>query len=185
MEEPVSISRTSWWQNAMKKGLILGAIHIILFLIIYFFIPNKLTGFSYLFFIIVFNIGYCYYYGKQWRNQLGGYIDFGNAFKYAFIILVSSGVIQSIFNAIFLFIEPSFPKVMAQSQLDTSLYWAQKLGAPDETLEQMNDRFNPEEITKRFTFIGHLFSFGIGLIFYALGAVIVGLIVRKREPEVF
>lgn len=185
MEESVAISRNSWLQDAMKKGLVLAVIHIIVFLFIYFFTPNKLTGFSYLFFIVALNIGYGYYQGKQWRSETGGYMDFGNAFKYAFVILVSSGIVQGIFTAIFLWIEPSLPDVMAQAQLDTSIYWAQKFGAPDETLDQMSEKFNAEDITKRFTFTGQLFGFGIGLIFYAIGAAIVGLIVRKRVPEEF
>jgi hypothetical protein len=185
MEESVSVSQNSWLQDAMKKGLILAIIHIVVFLIIYFFFTNKLTGLSYLFFIIVFNMVYTYINGKQWRNEIGGYIEFGDAFKYAFLLLVTSGVIQAIFSAVFLFVEPSFPDVMAQSQLDTSLYWAQKFGAPDETLEKITETYNPEDITKRFTFTGQLLGFGLALLFYALGAAIVALVVRRREPVVF
>jgi hypothetical protein len=185
MEESVSIPENSWLQDAMKKGLILAIIHIFIFLIIYFFITNKLTGLSYLCFIIVFNLAYTYISNKQWRGEIGGYIEFGDAFKYAFILLLTSGVIQTIFTAIFLFIEPSFPDVMAQAQLDTSLYWAQKFGAPDETLEKMSETYNPEDITKRFTFMGQLLGFGLALLFYALGAAIVALVVRRREPVVF
>jgi hypothetical protein len=72
---------------------------------------------------------------------------------------------------------------MAQAQLDTQLYWGQKMGAPDNALEKLENDFNFEEIEKRFSFGGLLFSFGIALIFYAVGAAIVGLVVKKSEPE--
>ena len=185
MEEPVTVSKTSWLQDAMMKGIILGIIHIIIFLIVYYFFPNKLTGFSYLFFIMFFNLGYCLYHGIDLRRQSGGYSHFSSAFKYAFFILLSSGILQIVFTAVFLFIEPSLPDVMADSQLDTSVYWAQKFGAPEETLDQMRANYNPEDVTKRFTFTGQLMGVGFVTIFYAIGAAIVGLIVRKREPEEF
>jgi hypothetical protein len=185
MEESVSVTQSSWVEDAIKKGLILAIIHIVVFLIVYYVFPEKLTGMSYAAFILVFNLAFCFVSGNQWRNQVGGYIDFGNAFKYVFVIFVASGVIQTIFSVIFLYIEPSFPEVMAQSQIDTSVYWAQKFGAPDESLEKMNEEFDPEELAERYKLSSLPLRFGLGLIFYAIGAAIIGLIVRKREPESF
>jgi hypothetical protein len=185
MEESVSVTQSSWVEDAIKKGLILAIIHIVVFLIVYYVFPAKLTGMSYAAFVLVFNLAFCFVSGKQWRNQVGGYIDFGDAFKYVFVILVASGIIQTIFGLIFLYIEPSFPDIMAQSQIDTSVYWAQKFGAPDETLEKMDEEFDPEELAARYGLSSLPLRFGVGLIFYAIGAAIIGLIVRKREPESF
>lgn len=161
----------------------MGVIHIVLFLVIYVAFPSKLTGFSYLFIILALNLGYTIYQGIQWRKSVGGYLDYGTAFKYAFIVLLFNGIINTIFTVVFLLIDPAFPDQMAQSQLDTSLYWAGKLGAPEDALEQMKDKYNPEDVTKRFTPLGMLTGFGIAILFYGLGALIIALFVRKREPE--
>lgn len=185
MDETVAVRQYSWWQDGLKKGLVLGVIHIFVFLVVYYLLPSKLTGLSYAFFIVVFNLSYCFIHARGYRTRLGGYIDFGNAFKYVLVLLVASGVIQHLFNAFFLLIEPSFTQVMANSQLDTTLYWAQKFGAPDATLEKIQNEYDPETMTTKFTATGQLFAFGVALIFYALGAVIVALFVRKREPEQF
>jgi hypothetical protein len=183
MEE--TTSKTAWLQDAIKKGLILGIIHTIVFLIIYYVVPNKLTGFSYLFFIFAFNIGYVAYQGINWRKEVGGYLDYGSAFKYSFVLLTANGLLGMIISAVFLLIEPSFPEVFAQSQLDTSIYWAQKFGAPDDALEGMREKFDSEEITKRFSLVGQLIGFGFVLIFYAIGSLITALFIRKNKPETF
>jgi hypothetical protein len=129
------------------------------------------------------NFGFCIYQGSQWRNDIGGFMSYGDAFKYVFVVLVFNGLLYSVFSVIFLMIDPTLPELMAQSQLDTSIYWAQAFGAPEETLEQMREQFNSEEITERFGLMGVLTGFGIGLIFYAIGAAIMALFVRKNQPE--
>jgi hypothetical protein len=182
--EKTTTSDVSWLQEAMKKGFILGAVHIFIFILIYFLAPSKLTGFSYLLTILGINIGYCIYQGIQWRNETGGFMGYGAAFKYAFMILLFNGLLNTVFVVIFLFIDPTFPDTMAQSQLDTSVYWAEKFGAPEETVEKMQENFNPEDITKQYTPLGLLKSVGIVSIFYAIGALIIALFVKKNEPEV-
>lgn len=185
MEETVVVQKNAWFQDALKKGLILGVIHIVIFLIIYAFFPSKLTGFSYVFIILALNLGYSIYQGIQWRKQIGGYMDFGLAFKYAFVLLFANGLLNTVFTAVFLLIDPSFPETMAQSQLDTSMYWAGRMGAPEDTIEQMRDKFKPEDVTKRFTPLGMLTGLGIGICLYAIGALIIALFTRKRLPEQF
>jgi hypothetical protein len=184
MEETTTTSKNAWFQDAMKKGLVLGAIHIVAFLLLYVLFPNKLTGLSYLVGIMALNLTYGIVQGISWRRENGGYLEYGVAFKYAFILLVFNGLIYLVFSFIFLLVDPSFPQQMADSQLDTQVYWATKFGAPEEALDKMKDEFDEEEMIKRFSFSGLMLSFGFALIFYAIGAAIIALFVRKREPEV-
>lgn len=183
MEE--NTTQPNWLQHAMKNGLILGVIHIVIFLILYTAMPNKLTGFSYILVIILLNVGFSAYQGIQYRNQIGGFISYGEAFKYTFVLLTINGLVGTIFTIIFVLAVPSYPDLMADSQLNTSIYWAQKFGAPEEALENVREQFNPEDVTKRFTIVGSLSGFGIGLIFYAIGAVISSIFVRKNQPVTF
>jgi hypothetical protein len=183
--EATTSEEYSWSGDAMKKGAVLGIIHIFIFLVIYYTMPSKLTGFSYLLIILLINLGFTAYNTIQYRNEIGGFINFGSAFKYGFVLLVTNGLINIFFAALFIMIEPAYPNIMAQAQLDTSIYWAQKMGAPENTLEKMRDDFNFEEIEGRFSFSGLLVTFGIGILLYALGACITALIARKREPETF
>lgn len=183
MEDQVQESNASWFMDAAKNGLILGAIHIVVMLLLYMLMPSKLTGFSYVAFILVLNFGFTIYMGNQWRKQVGGFLDYGAAFKYAFILLFINGITGIIFSALLLVIDPTYPDVMAESQLNTSIYWAQKFGAPEDALEQMRDQFDPETVTKRFGFMGLLTSLGVGVILYAIGALIMAIFIRKSQPE--
>jgi hypothetical protein len=182
MENSTTIKST-WIQNAAKKGVILGAIHIVVMLILYAFLPSKLTGFSYIFFIIVLNFGYAIYSGKQWRNEVGGFLSFGEAFKYVFVLLFANGILGIVFSVIFLLLDPSYPEVMAESQMNTSIYWAQKFGAPDDAIEQMKEKFDPEVMAKQYTLSAIPKGLGIAVILYSIGALIMAIFVRKEQPE--
>lgn len=174
----------AWFQDAMKKGIILGIIHMFIFVLLYYLAPHKLAGFTYLFIIMVINFGYIIYSGIQWRNEIGGFIGYVDALKYAFVVFLFNGLLGFIFGFLFLFIEPTMPEVFAQAQLDTSLYWAQKFGAPENAIEEMRDKFDKQEIIDRFSLWGQIKGLGIVSIFYAIGALIIALFVRKNEPEV-
>jgi len=172
-------------QDATKKGLVLGLVHIIVFLVIYYLMPSKLTGFLYLFFILFLNMGYAIYNGIQFRKDAGGYLDYGPAFKYVFVLLIVNGAIGILFSLPFLLLEPSYPDVMAQSQLDTQLYWAQKFGAPESAIDEMRDKFDFEEMKNRYSFKGLMLGSLLVVLFDGIGAAIAALFVRKRMPETF
>ena len=184
MEENVTTS-DGLVQDATKKGLILGLLHIIVFLVIYYLIPSKLTGFLYLFFIVLLNLSYFIYNVIQFRNETGGYMDYGPAFKYVFILLIVNGVLGLLFSAAFILVEPSYPDIMAQSQLDTQIYWAQRFGAPESAIDEMRDKFDVEDMKSRYGFRGLLLGGLFVALFDALGAAIAALFVRKRMPETF
>lgn len=169
-------------QDTLRKGLMLGGVHIVLFLTLYYVDSDMAAGFLYLFLILGINIGYCIYQGIEYRNELGGFMGFGTAFKHCFMILFVNGVMFQIFVGLLLLIEPSLPDKMADAQMNVSLYWAEKFGAPEATVEQMRDQFDRKEITDRYSPLGLLIGVAFISIFYALGGLIVGLITRKLEP---
>jgi hypothetical protein len=184
-ETSLSGSSSSWIQDAVKKGLILGAIHIIVFLLLYMIAPSKMTAFSYVAFIIVLNSVYLIYNGIEWRKENGGYLAYAPAFKYLFVVLMVNGLFYTIFSLVLVIVDPAFPEVMAQSQLDTSLYWAQRMGAPESTLDKIQEEFNMDDVVKRFSFVGLLQGFGVMIIIYAVVAAIFALFIRKQQPETF
>jgi hypothetical protein len=184
MEDTLTTPANSWIVDAAKKGAILGVIHIFIHLIFYIGFPEGLSGFGYLSIVMVVNIAYGIIQGIQWRRETGGYMGFGAAFKYIFVLLTVNGLVGVIYMAIFLFAVPSYPEQMADAQLQTSLYWAEKFGAPESAIADMEDKFDKKEVTERFGHKGILVGFAFVLIFYALGALIIGLIVRRNKPEV-
>jgi hypothetical protein len=178
-------TQSNWLQDAIKKGIILGIIHIVFFLILYVALPSKITGISYLFAVIVINIGYTIYQGIQYRKEIGGFMSYGAGFKYVFVLMTVNGLVGLIFTMVFVMVVPDFPEFMADSQLNTTLYWTQKFGAPESALDEVREKYNPEDVTKRFTIGGQLMGFGIVLIFYVITAVISAIFVKKNQPVEF
>ena len=176
-------AQTTWLNHAMKNGLILGGIHTVVFLLLYSVLPSKLTGFSYVFVILLLNFGFTIYQGSQWRKEIGGFIGYGPAFKYAFMLLLFNGLVNLVVGIGILLIDPSFPMLMAESQRDTSLYWASIFGAPAETLEQMRDQMDLEKLAEQYTLTKSLLTFIFAVCLYAIGALIMALFIRKNQPE--
>ncbi len=184
MEETID-QKPTLLSTAVKDGVLLGIIHIVVYLVLYFILPEYLTGFIYLGFIIVLNIGFCMFKGIQYRNEVGGYLGFGGAFKYCLLVLVVNGLLSSLLIPIlFSLIDSNYGVTLAQSQVDTSVYWAEKFGADETAIDQMREKMDVDELAKRYSFTGILTGYGVALIFYALGSTIASFAVRKSEPEI-
>ena len=184
MEETTEDNRPSLKDSVINNGLILGAIHSLAYVLLYFMIPSKITGFSYLFFIILLNIGYSIFRAVTYRSAIGGFLDFGDVFKLTFLTLLVSGLLGSLIVPIAIsLVDSGFSEVMAQSQFDTSVYWAEKFGAPQETIDQMREKMDMEELKKSYSLAKLAIGFGIAAIFYCIAGVIVGFIARKSQPE--
>lgn len=172
-------------QFALRKGLVLGVIHVFVNVLLYVLFPSKLAGFSYLAFVILINLIYSIYCVIEWRReQSGGYISFSKAFQISILILIFNGLLSSlIFPIVHSSIDDSYAQVYVDAQVDTSVYWAQRFGAPEEALEDMREKMDTEELTKRYGSItGISTGFGMAILFYGLGSLIVALIARKNEP---
>lgn len=183
MEEVTESQKESFFGFCLKKGLILAIVHIVINALLYVFLPSKLAGFSYVFFIILFNIGYGIFSVLEWRKSVGGFIEFGQAFKIGFLVLIINGLLSSlIFPLIHSMVDNSYPEVYAQAQVDTSIYWAEKFGAPENQLEEMREKMDIDDLKKRYSFLGMLTGFGLAILFYAIGGLIIGLFTKKSEP---
>jgi hypothetical protein len=126
---------------------------------------------------------YLIFVGINYRKQIGGYIDFGKAFQHAMILLVVSGLIGMIFNMLlYTVIDPSLPETIADAAVETTRSMMERFGAPESQMDEALETARVDAI-ERLSVVGQLKGFGWGLIFYAIGASIAGLIVRKREPE--
>ncbi|UZD24692.1 DUF4199 domain-containing protein [Algoriphagus halophytocola] len=172
------------FQAAVKPGLTIGLVSLAITFIAYFINSSLLASGWFglvalaIFFVLII------YFGKQYRTELGGFMSFGTAFNFSFITMVISGLISTL-GSILLFqvIDPSLPQVLADESFNTTIEMMEKFGASADSLppEQL------EEIKKStmdgFTIGGQLKGFGISLIVYAIIALILGAILKKRDKS--
>lgn len=169
---------------ALKPGLTLGLVSLILTYLAYFIDSSLLTKWWFglialvIFFILII------YYGKQYRADLGGFMSFGSAFNFSFIAIVVSGLI-SLIGQILLYhvIDPSLPKVLADLAFEASLSAMESFGADPDSLspEQLQDI--KDRSASSFTLMGQLQGFLFGLVAYAIIALILGAILKKRDKS--
>lgn len=172
------------FQAAIKPGLTIGLVSLAITFIAYFIDATLLgSGWFLLVALIVF-IVLIIYFGKQYRAELGGFMSFGTAFNFCFIAIVISGLIGLI-GQILLFqvIDPSLAGVLSDQAFDNAIGFMESLGQDPDTMDPaILDKMRTDTAAS-FTLAGQLKNFGFGLIVYAIIALILGAILKKRDKS--
>ena len=171
-------------QSAVKPGLTIGLVTLVLSYLAYFIDSSYLASGYFGLVVLVLFFALIIYFGKEYRKEVGGFMSFGTAFKFSFFAILISGVIGLIGNMLlFQVIDPSLPQVLGELTFESQLEMMEGFGQnpdslPTETLEQMR-----EASASNFTLVGQLKAFGFGLIAYAIIALILGAILKKKDKS--
>ena len=171
-------------QSAVRPGIILGLVSLVLTYVAYFIDSSYLASGYFGLVALVLFFALIIYFGKEYRNELGGFMTFGVAFNFSFFTILTSGVLGLI-GTILLFhvIDPSLPQVLGEITFESQLEMMEKFGAsPDSLAPEVLDEMR-EASASNFTLVGQLKGFGIGLIAYAIIALILGAILKKRDKS--
>jgi hypothetical protein len=171
-------------QSAVKPGLTIGLVTLVLSYLAYFVDSSYLASGYFGLVVLVLFFALIIYFGKEYRKEVGGFMSFGTAFKFSFFAILISGVIGLVGNILlFQVIDPTLPQVLGELTFESQLEMMEGFGQnpdsmPTETLEQMR-----EASASSFTLAGQLKAFGFGLIFYAIIALILGAILKKKDKS--
>jgi hypothetical protein len=182
MEAVEEVKQESLYANAVKHGLIIGAITIILTILAYATSLSFMGSFKFLGSVFLVYIGYVIYAGISYRNSIGRYISYGKAFQHGFIVLAIGGLVNFIFGIVLYdVIDPDLSTNLSEAIIANTEDTMRNFGAPentiDETLAQMR-----KDLPEGFTMVGRIKNFGTGLIWYAVIVLLTSLVVRKNEP---
>lgn len=182
MEESTNKNMLS---EAMKTGVILAALSIIITLLIYIIDVTILAdwklgiGILIVAFVIVVRLG------KKFRDEEleGGFMEFGEAFKYGFVAFFISSIISMLFTILlYEVVDPELPKIITDQAMENTEAMLENFGTPsetiDETLEQMES-----DMEGKFTAMGILSGSWIYILTSAFFALIAGAIIKKKKPE--
>lgn len=172
------------FKAAIQPGLIMGLMSLAITYIVYFIDSSLLiSGWFGLIALVIF-FALIIYFGRQYREGLGGFMTFGTAFNFSFVAILVSGLVGLV-GQILLYqvIDPSLPEVLAEKSVQNTLAMMESFGAPADAMsgEQLEEM---RQATKDgFTFTGQLKAFGIALVVYAIIALILGAILKKRDKS--
>lgn len=171
-------------QSAVRPGLIIGLVSLVITYIAYFIDSSYLASGYFGLIALVLFFGLIIFFGKEFRKESGGFLTFGIAFNFSFFAILISGIIGLVGNILlFHVIDPTLPQVLGDLTFETQLEMMENFGQnpdsmPSETLDAMK-----EASASNFTLVGQLKGFGFGLIAYAIIALILGAILKKRDKS--
>ena len=171
-------------QSAVRPGVILGLVSLVLTYVAYFIDSSYLASGYFGLVVLVLFFALIIYFGIEYRKEVGGFMSFGTAFNFSFFAILISGVIGLVGNILlFQVIDPTLPQVLGELTFESQLEMMEGFGQnpdslPTETLEQMR-----EASASNFTLVGQLKAFGFGLIAYAIIALILGAILKKKDKS--
>ena len=172
------------FQAAVKPGITMGLVSLAVTFIAYFIDSTLLASGWFALVALVIFVGLIIYFGKQYRNELGGYLTFGTAFNFSFIAILVSGIIGLIGQLLlFNVVDPELPRVLADLTFSNQLSFLEKLGQNPDNMDPKLLQQMKEKAENQFTLIGQLEGFGIGIIIYAIIALILGAILKKKDKS--
>jgi hypothetical protein len=180
MEQVTEIQNTNFkrFDIPLKFGLLAGIVKIVLSTIQYqFFLGNWIGTMLFSLLSLIVGIGIMCLSATNQRKAMGGYISMKDAFQSIFIVILIMVVFSTIYDWIYLsYIDPS----MMDKLKDSSISFAQKMGAPEEKLDEMAKQFDEQAKDK-----ANIKNMSLGLLYQIIMYSIVGFIcaaVIKRKP---
>lgn len=176
-------NQESPFKAGLNSGLILGIISVVITYILYFIDPTLLVAWYVGIGILVLYFGLIIYFGGQYRSSIGGFMTFGTAFNFAFVAMVVSGII-SMLGSLLLYnvVDPALPGVLIESQMETQMAMLERFGAADAMTSEQLDEIR-SGLENGYTITGQIKAFGFLLVAYAILALILGAILKKRDKS--
>jgi hypothetical protein len=169
--------------RAAKTGTYIGLVMVIITLLIYFSDYTLLSSFWVGIGILILFVGVILYVGFDFRKASGGYLGFAPAFQFAFVTLAVSGLIGLLGNMLlYHVIDPQLPEQLVESQLENMLAMMDRFGAGDNISGEQLDEMR-EGLEVNYTAAGQAQSFGFALILYAIFALIIAAIIKKKDTS--
>ncbi len=165
----------------LKYGLALGLINVALSLAILLIDYHLLTSTWFGVLPLIINIAVLVVAGYELRKLHGGYLPFKEAFVSTFLIIVIAGAISLLYNIlVFTVFSPEMADALHQDVIDRTAGMMEGFGADDTLIDQTIadlETNNPYSIGNLM--VGYGYSLILGLVL----ALIIGAIVKKKQPE--
>ena len=114
----------------------------------------------------------------QWR-----FFTFKSAFLTTFFTFVVAGLLGTVFNLLlYNVIDTGLSETLTDASIEQAESMMERFGMPEDQMDEALEKARADA-TDRFSIGGQLMGFVYGLIFYAVISLIVGAIIKKKNPE--
>lgn len=173
--------------KALPKPVAIVAVFNILVITLLYVIDSTQLGSGMISFGLgVINLLLIGYLGVQYRNDLGGYAEFGKMFLFAFLVLFVSATFETMFRIIlFTVIDPDLPMKLAEGAVETLENTYRMLGMDDDAIDKAMEAMTVEDMAANYSPGKLLIGLPIAGVLYAIGAAIIAAIIKKKDPTTF
>lgn len=169
--------------QAIQTGIILGFTSIIFYLGAYIIDVSYIVNWKFGLTLYIIYLILAIILGRKYRSEIGGYMSYGEAFKFSFFAFTVSGVIAILFNIVlYNVIDPELPANLTKIMIETQEQMFSSLGVSDDILDEAILKLE-EDVPKQYTTIGQLKSSWVVLIFALILGAISALFIKKNKPE--
>ena len=169
--------------HAIKSGLIIGVIGIILSMLFYLIDPTLLAKWWLMMILGVLNLVLITVFGVKYRNELGEYMSFKDAYLYSITAMGVMVVLSTLFSLVFfVVIDPEVAEIVADASVANTESMMQRFGAPEDGMDEALEKVRQDTLD-RFTVAGMIKGGGIRILINLIVCLILAVIIRKKEPE--
>ncbi len=168
--------------HAIKHGVILGVISILLVIICYVVDISLMVTLKFMGLVLVIGLGYVIYAGINYRSEIGGFMPYGKAFMHGLVVLAISGLIGTAFNILlYHLVDPELPQKLTDAAIQNTEEMMAGFGMQQEAMDQAIDKMRTDMVDQ-FSIGGQAFGYVKAMIAYCIIALITALFVRKNVP---
>lgn len=161
-------------------GAVYGALSILLYTISEDLLANGILGLLIMLsYAIVFGV-----VGVKYRNHVGGFLSFGQAYGAIFLMVLIAILVSTVFSIIlYQVIDPDLGQRLMQITLDTTEQMMRRFGAPE---DQIQESIANMSSTNSYSLPNQLKGvFFVGVIGNALVSLILAAIAKNNREEDF
>jgi signal transduction histidine kinase len=165
----------------LRFGLYLGFIQVIVVLAVLLVDPNQLSSQWLGIVTTIVYVGVLLWAGYELRSEKGGYINFKQGFISTFVVILIGAAITTLFNLLlYTVIIPDTAETLHNNYINTLAAGYEQAGLDDDTIDEAVDSMS---FLSPYRPIGILLSYFGAAIGGAIMAVIVALVIRRKEPQ--
>ena len=166
----------------LKGGLILAGVSILLTMLTYVIDVSLMVEWWFGIVSILISMGLLIYLGINYRNDIGGILSYGDAFKFSFLVFFVSYVVGIIFQiALYTVIDPELPETMKQLTVEKTVEMMEGFGLSDEALDAAIIGVE-DGIDEATTPMGMIKSSPWGILFLLLFSAIAAIFIKRNPP---
>ena len=166
----------------LKGGLILAGVSILLTMLTYVIDVSLMVEWWFGVVSLLISMGLLIYLGINYRNDIGGILSYGDAFKFSFLVFFVSYVVGIIFQiALYTVIDPELPEIMKQLTVEKTVEMMEGFGLSDEALDAAIIGVE-DGIDEATTPMGMIKSAPLGIFFLLFFSAISAIFIKRNPP---